>query len=95
MAKTCTEREFLLTLYIDMFIVCMYCRCGALVSLEGLVHYLGLHITPEDPAFCPQHRAQLCYVAHVISVVLKNKAVSSDKQAGTNTQSHVNVRIYV
>jgi exportin-5 len=56
-------------------------QCGALSSLEGLVQYLGLHTSPSDITFCPEHRAQLCYVAHVISVVLKKSVSSSDGQA--------------
>ncbi|CAI8030749.1 Exportin-5 [Geodia barretti] len=57
-------------------------RCGALSSLEGLVRYLGIHTSPEDPAFCPDHRAQLCYVGHVVSVVLKNSVLPSNRQPG-------------
>ena len=69
--------------------MCMYIhvyRYGALSSLEGLVQYLGLHTSPADATFCPDHRAQLCYVAHVIAVVLKNSVPSSDGQ--TNVQVH-------
>ena len=75
----------------------LYSRYGALSSLEGLVHYLGLHITPDDPTFCPDHRAQLCYVGHVISVVLKNSVVTGDTQAGTNTRvcTYVHTYMYV
>ena len=57
-------------------------RCGALASLEGLVRYLGIHTNPDDPAFCHDHRAQLCYVAHVISLVLKNSVTPTDTQPG-------------
>ena len=47
-------------------------------SLEGLIHYLGLHTTPADPAYCPQHRAQLCYLAHLLSLVLKRSNAASE-----------------
>ena len=47
------------------------------------MQYLGLHTSPSDITFCPEHRAQLCYVAHVISVVLKKSVSSSDGQVQT------------
>lgn len=68
------------------------CRCGALSSLEGLVHYLGIHITPSDSSFCPDHRAQLCYVAHVISVILKK---SDETPPGTVAQVHTYIYVHV
>ena len=50
------------------------------------MQYLGIHITPSDPSFRPDHRAQLCYVAHVISVILKK---SDETPPGTVAQVHV------
>ena len=68
--------------------------CGALSSLEGLVRYLGIHTSPEDPAFCPDHRAQLCYVGHVVSVVLKNSVLPSNRQPGQVWNTYVRTYIH-
>ena len=85
--QTCMYRYLFTT---DMYVHCVY-RYGALSSLEGLVQYLGVHTNPADAAFCPDHRAQLCYIAHVIAVVLKNSVSSSDGQ--TSVQVHT-INVY-
>ena len=72
--------------YVKWFMSIMYYRCGALSSLEGLIHYLGLHTNPDDVTYCTEHKAQLGYVGHVISVVLKNSVSSSSRQSLTNVQ---------
>ena len=50
------------------------------------MRYLGLHTTPADIAFCPEHRAQICYIAHVISVILKKSIASTESQPDTAAQ---------
>ena len=82
----CASRTSTVRIHVQLHALLNYVwctnRCGALSSLEGLVRYLGIHTSPEDPAFCPDHRAQLCYVCHVVSLVLKNSVVPSDRKPG-------------
>ena len=68
-------------------------RCGALASLEGLIRYLGLHTTPADAAFCPAHRAQLCYLPHVLNMVLK-KSTNTGDHSVAQVQASVHMCIH-
>ena len=71
--RACIQRPvFSMSTCVSLF------RCGALASLEGLIRYLGLHTTPADATFCPAHRAQLCYLPHVLNMVLKKSTNTGD-----------------
>ncbi len=47
---------------------------SAVSSVQSLVSYLCLDKEPNDPSYQTLHRYKLCFVVHIVALVLKRSA---------------------
>lgn len=70
------------------FYLFIHSYCSAVASVGALIDYLWLDKDPNDPSYPFRRRATLCYVTHVIVLVLKrSQPVNTPEEAGAHFQT--------
>ena len=68
-----------------MFFVCYY---SAVASVGALIDYLWLNKDPNDPSYPFRRRATLCYITHIIVLILKrSQPVNTPEEPCTHSQA--------